>query len=187
MLSVAASEALVVNAKIVGMSKSAYIEFLIIEEEKEEVSAQFMLPEKEVGRRIKKIYAKPKEMTGFDAFWDAYPRKAAKKAAEDSYRKLSPDDRNAALSGLDPFKRWLRENEVEIEFVPHAATWLNNRRWEDELDLQKESSSHMFTSKDVEAATKAKAEADRWAEAQQQVARELAEERAARKAAGKDL
>lgn len=35
--------------------------------------------------------------------------------------------------------------------------------------------------------SKEQAESDRWAEAQQQVARELAEERAARKAAGKDL
>jgi hypothetical protein len=67
---------------------------------------------------------------GFDEFWDKYPRKTAKKQARKAWVKLCP---NAALaeriiadvgSG-----RWAG---YEKGAIPHAATYLNNERWEDE-------------------------------------------------------
>lgn len=70
---------------------------------------------------------------GFDRFWAAYPRKVGKGAAERSFERIRPD---AAL--LD---RMLRAIEVQRQsdtwlrgYIPNPATWLNQRRWEDEPD-----------------------------------------------------
>lgn len=68
---------------------------------------------------------------GFDAFWSAYPRKTAKKRAAKAWRQLSPDpqllDRMlAALAAQKAWDQWVRG------IIPHPATWLNERRWEDE-------------------------------------------------------
>lgn len=71
----------------------------------------------------------------FSAFWAAYPRKVGKGAARKAYfaaiRKTGadPPTLSAALVaakalgfGLDP------------QFTPHAATWLQQERWLDELE-----------------------------------------------------
>lgn len=70
---------------------------------------------------------------GFDRFWAAYPRKVGKGAAERNFERIRPD---AAL--LD---RMLRAIEVQRKsdtwlrgYIPNPATWLNQRRWEDEPD-----------------------------------------------------
>ena len=70
---------------------------------------------------------------GFDRFWAAYPRKVGKGAAERSFERIRPD---AAL--LD---RMLRAIESQRQsdtwqrgYIPNPATWLNQRRWEDEPD-----------------------------------------------------
>ncbi len=73
----------------------------------------------------------------FDAFWKAYPRKVAKATALKAYTKLKPDEHLQALilKALEEQKQspqWTKDNH---QFVPHAATWLNQRRWEDSEDI----------------------------------------------------
>jgi hypothetical protein len=71
------------------------------------------------------------------AFWPAYPLHKAKANAWRAMRRLKPDIalRCAILDGL---QRWLEDRRRAAdrgEFVPsypHAASWLNGRRWEDE-------------------------------------------------------
>lgn len=85
------------------------------------------LPEKR--REEKNIYK-----AIFDKFWSSYPRKDNKQAAEKSFTRLKPDDdllnkiqRNiqSRLNSGD----WSLDDKKHI---PHASTYLNNRRWEDE-------------------------------------------------------
>lgn len=71
----------------------------------------------------------------FDQFWDAYPRKVAKEAARKAFAKHKPDDTllTTMLSALETQKasdQWTRDNG---QYIPHASTWLNQKRWEDEL------------------------------------------------------
>lgn len=71
--------------------------------------------------------------TGFDEFWSAYPRKVSKPQAEKAWRKLNPDAQTLQniLDGVARDGRsdqWLRDGG---QFIPHPATWLNGRRWED--------------------------------------------------------
>jgi hypothetical protein len=65
----------------------------------------------------------------FDAFWKAYPRKVGKGAAQKAWaaavRKADPD------RIIEAVERYAWPDEPS--FIPHASTWLNGQRWEDEL------------------------------------------------------
>lgn len=70
---------------------------------------------------------------GFEAFWEAYPRKVAKPMAMKAFQRHQVDDTllQAMLSAIARQARspdWLKEAG---RFIPYPATWLNNRRWED--------------------------------------------------------
>ncbi len=65
----------------------------------------------------------------FTEFWNLYPRKVAKKEAEKAWNKLDQDRRQKAIEALPAHcKRW-----DDPQYIPHAATWLNGERFEDEL------------------------------------------------------
>ena len=68
----------------------------------------------------------------FERFYAAYPRKTKRRDAEKSFRRLKPDNSLMAtmLAALEAHKateQWQRG------VIPHAATWLNQRRWEDDV------------------------------------------------------
>lgn len=72
----------------------------------------------------------------FDEFWKAYPKKVGKQAALKSWTRIKPDaDLHerilAAVETAKNSKQWLNENG---RFIPNPATWLNQGRWDDELD-----------------------------------------------------
>jgi hypothetical protein len=79
--------------------------------------------------------AKPANLThGFERFWDAYPRRVAKRDAARAWAKIRPDAGLVAtiLAALERHKRlpgWLEEGG---QYIPHPATWLNKHRWADE-------------------------------------------------------
>jgi hypothetical protein len=67
----------------------------------------------------------------FDAFWRAWPRKVGRGQAERAYKsalKRAPHD--AIMAGLSRQLPKLRSTDPK--YVPHASTWLNGMRWEDQ-------------------------------------------------------
>jgi hypothetical protein len=66
----------------------------------------------------------------FEGFWAGYPRKTgtSKRKASDSFERLSESEQAAALVALPAFCQ--AEADTEERFIPHAATWLNQRRFE---------------------------------------------------------
>jgi len=73
--------------------------------------------------------------TGFAEFWSAYPLKKAKATAENAWAKLKPSAelQAAILSAIAAHKLsadWQRDGG---QYIPHPTTWLNQRRWEDEV------------------------------------------------------
>jgi hypothetical protein len=82
------------------------------------------------------------EPDGFDAFWAAYPNKRSKQDASKAWAKLKPSEAlrgtiHAALQVQAKSASWLKDGG---QFVPHAATWINGKRWADELDSQQSES-----------------------------------------------
>ncbi len=72
----------------------------------------------------------------FDGFWSSYPRKVAKQEALKAWRKavkgpgkVSPTVLSERLAVQK--RAWATEGRAPDK-VPHAATWLNGRRWEDD-------------------------------------------------------
>lgn len=79
---------------------------------------------------------KPKPLTdpSFDRFWRAYPNRKAKGAAEKSWKALKPDAElvELILKAIEDQKRSKKWREEGGRFIPYPATWLNQKRWEDE-------------------------------------------------------
>ena len=71
----------------------------------------------------------------FNRFWAAYPKHIAKQSAVKAFEKLKPDEKllEAMLKAIEmqkESKQWEKDGGA---FIPYPATWLNQRRWEDEL------------------------------------------------------
>jgi len=72
----------------------------------------------------------------FDEFWKLYPRKVSKRIAQKAWQRMDKEEQEAALEALPVHIKYWRMKETDTDFIPHAATWLNQGRWEDELDMQ---------------------------------------------------
>ena len=73
---------------------------------------------------------------GFDDFWNEYPRRIAKVDAQRAWSKLEPHLKDDIIKGLRAWKdteQWKREGG---RFIPHPATFLNQRRWEDDITTE---------------------------------------------------
>lgn len=71
----------------------------------------------------------------FDVFWECYPNKAAKQAAVKAWAKLKPTE-SLFSTIMDALKK--QKPHFKAGFIPHPATWLNGRRWEDAINTQAE-------------------------------------------------
>ena len=78
---------------------------------------------------------KNKENILFDRFWIAYPRHDSKATAQKAFEKLNPDEEllTAMLTAIEQFKGTAQWQENGGQFIPYAATWLNQKRWQDEV------------------------------------------------------
>ena len=74
----------------------------------------------------------------FDKFYKLYPRKIGRVVAQRSFKKLNKRDKQLAYDGLVNYIKFWESSKTEKQFIPHPSTWLNQRRWEDELEDLKE-------------------------------------------------
>jgi hypothetical protein len=72
----------------------------------------------------------------FEDFWKRDPRKVAKKTAMQAFAKLPPDEQELALDVVDNHVEYWKLKETATEFIPHPATWLNQGRYYDELEMK---------------------------------------------------
>ena len=94
----------------------------------------------------------------FESFWAAYPRKVGKAQAQKVWSKLKPDEETVRLIAENialriKYGEWSDSNKT---FIPHASTYLNNARWEDEVEQQvvKTTTNHpeQIKKRDIEVA-----------------------------------
>lgn len=73
--------------------------------------------------------------SGFSDFWQSYPKKVDKVRAMKAWTKakLAGQMLNELLAGLQRQKASADWQKDGGQFVPHPATWLTGRRWEDEI------------------------------------------------------
>ena len=71
----------------------------------------------------------------FCIFWEEYPKKVGKAAAEKAFIKLKPSAEMLqqmleAIKAQKQSEQWARDGG---QFIPHPATWLNRGQWDDEI------------------------------------------------------
>ena len=78
--------------------------------------------------------------SGFDNFWKIYPRKIARAAAEKAWNNLTKKRQlpeiSKILSAIQSQSLSEQWQESGGKFIPHPATWLNQGRWDDTLEVQ---------------------------------------------------
>lgn len=72
----------------------------------------------------------------FESFWAAYPRRVGKADALKAWKRIKPNDELAqemiaAIERQSTSPQWLRDGG---QYIPHPSTWLNQGRWEDEVN-----------------------------------------------------
>jgi len=68
----------------------------------------------------------------FGVFWENYPRKVGKQVALKWWKNASPEDREQAIHGLVLWNQSEQWNRDDGKYIPHASTFLTQRRWADE-------------------------------------------------------
>jgi hypothetical protein len=89
--------------------------------------------------QLMQLFAEPQkaQQPDFEQFWMSYPKKQAKKVARDSWKRISwePGLFEKIMSSIEQFRRteqWAKDGGL---YIPMPATWLNQERWEDELEV----------------------------------------------------
>ncbi len=80
---------------------------------------------------------KKRLQTSFDNFYKCYPKKVGKTKALSAWKKLKPNDDlvEKIIDAVEKSKLthgWIKDGG---EFIPYPASWLNAKRWEDEIDI----------------------------------------------------
>lgn len=72
---------------------------------------------------------------GFDTFWAVYPKKKARDKAKAAFAKITVpiEVLIAAVQKSAQGDDWRKERG---KFIPHASTWLNGKRWEDQEEVE---------------------------------------------------
>jgi len=91
------------------------------------------------GKNDKNDKKKEKELLElFNKFWKLYPNRKGKESARKRWLKLQPDKElfETIMQAVKAQIAW-RDNALKNEFRPewpNPATWLNQKRWEDEIE-----------------------------------------------------
>lgn len=108
----------------------------------------FLIPDPLITATPAALPTQPAAEDLFAKFWKLYPNKKCKAAAEKAWKKLKVNDdlfntivESLAEQCVSP--GWTKDNG---QFIPHPATWLNGRRWEDEV-LMPSNVHHLPTSR----------------------------------------
>jgi len=77
----------------------------------------------------------------FEEFWSVYPRRIGKGAARRAWEKATQitDPDFIVLAAMCHATFW-RKQRTEMQFIPHPATWLNQERWDDDLEAELDTS-----------------------------------------------
>ena len=99
-------------------------------------------------RSLKDMCESPEMIEMFERFWSAYPRRVNRQKALEAFVKSKPDEQ-LLQAMLDTIAVWSPTWKADPQYCPHATSWLNGKRWEDDAP--------------VAPVTKTTPKADKWA------------------------
>lgn len=89
-------------------------------------------------RKITKQYCASNDdaIDRFDQFWNIYPKKKDKLRAKRLWSKLKLDDKADMIIADVAHRTVIDAQWQNAQFIPHASTYLNGQRWEDEISKE---------------------------------------------------
>ena len=76
-----------------------------------------------------------KSIYEFEHFWNLYQKKGVRATAQKAFNKLRNDEKELLLTFIPKYIQ-NHEDAGKKEFIPHFSTFLNQKRWNDELPYQ---------------------------------------------------
>lgn len=95
----------------------------------------------------KPTWGTPEKQRAFEEFWWVWPRKIAKAAAEKVFCRQA-SSRETADKIIDAVRVQLPHLTADLKYCPYPATWLNQKRYEDdpaEMQRSADSSDSLYT------------------------------------------
>ncbi|MCP4117724.1 MAG: helix-turn-helix domain-containing protein [Desulfobacteraceae bacterium] len=98
----------------------------------------------------------------FTDFWKLWPRKVAKREAAKAWKKLSPTELMfvAMVANLEAHAN--AGDWSDPQYIPHPATWLNGRRWEDAVHPVKDKTPGDHNPPEQNFTSEKQSESRRW-------------------------
>ena len=74
-----------------------------------------------------------KELYGesFEKFWKMYPRKVSKFESAKVFGKMKKEETQIVMKAVKNFREVVLRDNVDQQFIPHATTWLRQKRYLD--------------------------------------------------------
>ena len=69
----------------------------------------------------------------FEMFWKLYPRKVSKFETAKVFKKLKKSEIQSVMIAVKNFRDIVLRDKTEQQFIPHATTWLRQKRYLDYL------------------------------------------------------
>ena len=69
----------------------------------------------------------------FDSVYSTYPVKKAKQASEKSFNRIPKKSIKDFIQGLEAHIEHWERYSIDKQYIPHLSTFINQKRWEDEL------------------------------------------------------
>lgn len=92
----------------------------------------------------------PYNLALLQIFWDAYPKKVGKGKVEEWFKKNKPDE-DLVGRMVDSIENQLMSKQwQDPQYIPLPMTWLNQKRWEDELPPSQEAVKKKEIDKQIE-------------------------------------
>lgn len=77
----------------------------------------------------------------FNVFWDLYDKKVGdKQKCEKKWNSLKPEERQKIIDTLPAFKASIKDKQ----FQPHPSSYLNQKRWNDEIQKPRKDSGMVY-------------------------------------------
>jgi hypothetical protein len=76
-----------------------------------------------------------KDIYPFQQFWEMYLKKGVRSKAELAFAKLNTEEKELLLTFIPKYVKNHQDSD-KMEFIPHFSTFLNQKRWGDELPYE---------------------------------------------------
>jgi hypothetical protein len=101
----------------------------------EYVNGMYIASQEEEEQEQEEEQDKEQDQESFERVWNMYGKKGIKETSKKAFNKISKKDVELILTHIPKYIEAHRKAE-KMEYLPHFSTYINQKRWNDELPYQ---------------------------------------------------